>query len=139
MMPSLSHTFLHGYKEFFVGLDQSCSRAHLGYDIARNAILVDEARMTKKLILCFPEPLSMDHYCNAKGELESETVPFKSKNSWSSEGVSPREIVQTHAIISWKVAVDEQEQRFTELPASSNRKEEEAKKLALKLQRMSLS
>lgn len=142
-MPSLSYTLLKDSEAFFQELKTTpaeyCERAHLGFDVAQNAILGNEARSSKTLILRFPEQLSTEHYCNpmAKGELICEFLPFATKNEWTDKDVSiSQEVTQTHTIIFWKVALHEQEQRV--VICAKSPEDELSKKLARKLKRMSL-
>lgn len=140
-MPSASHTYLHGFGSFFDELKKSpedyCACAELGHDIVRNAIIAgDEARKTKKLLLCFPEHivLSTRHYCKAgasKTELKSDMIPFETKFKWYDE-----DIVRGHDVVFWKVAIHEEEPRIKTLPQSDESKE--AAKLLARLKSMSM-
>jgi hypothetical protein len=112
-MPSVSHYWLHAPKDYFEKVEAfniDCPRTKEAHDVARNAILDDEDRQTKLLLLRFPEniALSNNHYSPTAidFELDSEVVPFE-----SSFKVANKQFKTTTTAIYWKIAIIEEKKR----------------------------
>ena len=117
-MPSASNSYLNHLDNFFENLKRfriHCNRAQLGHEVARNAILDDDARMTKRLVLRFPEYiiLSAHQYTDSTGNLSCELIPCQSEFFWQE-----RTITQVHDYILWKVAIQEEEPRVVKCPVA---------------------
>ena len=130
-MPSASNSYLNHFNVFFENLKQfriHCKRAQLGHEVAQNAILDDDARMIKRLVLRFPEYiiLSAHQYTDSTGNLSCELIPCQSEFFWQETTIS-----RTYDYIYWKVAIQEEEPRVVKRPVGDE--SEGVAKLAARL------
>jgi hypothetical protein len=135
-MPSMNHAFLHEFDFLTQRMKDAgshCGRTQEAHDVARNKILQDGSRLTKRLLLRFPTDiqLSMKPYSpEESNEIEIEIVPFKSDFE-----LAGKFWATTVARVSWKVSVIEIEKRIVKASKDTNRA---AEKLSEKLSSMSV-
>lgn len=117
-VPSMSHWNLHESGKFFAHLgsmNELCPRTKQSHDVARNAIRSDEKRMTKYLLLRFPEHfiLSTRFYSEHPTELQCKLAPIDTSIEMNLNS-SSKKIVQGVNVVYWKVSVKEVHQRIVE-------------------------
>jgi hypothetical protein len=134
MMPSVSAWTLSNFDKFFAHQEKYnhlCLRSKQGHDVFRNSILSEKKRLTKYLLLRFPENLilSTEHYSEHKTELTCKMAPMLDVSfDWKNEKGIPQ---QTN-IVYWKVAVKESRERVVEsksVDTSQTKGEKELSKL----------
>lgn len=139
MMPSASHTYLHGFEPFFEKMNEKnpetySQPVHVGHNVARNAI-IDGGKdcKTKKLLLCFLAHivLSRNHYLKTKAELQDNMIPLKTKFEWYG-----MKLVRIHDVVFWRVAIHNDNPKVVTRAVDNELKE--AAKLAALFVSMSL-
>lgn len=123
-MPSMSHAFLHESEMLIKkqkAHDTHCSRTQESHDVARNKILKDERRQTKRLLLRFPQDMELSNnvyspQSSDDGEIEIETLPFKSEFE-----AGGHKVTTVTVRISWKVSIVEEEKRVVKSSTDSNK------------------
>lgn len=133
-MPAVHAWNLSNFDKFFAHQEKYnhlCSRSKQGHDVFRNSILLEKKRLTKYLLLCFPENLilSTEHYSEHKTELTCKIAPLLDVSfNWKNENAIP----QLANVVYWKVAVKESRERIVEskpIDASQTKGEKELSKL----------
>lgn len=134
-IPTILHSFLHEPIALTEALKKAnifCEKTQDSHDIARNAIIKNKKRQTKRLLLRFPKGTQLsNHQYSPKstdGEIESDFVPFHSE--FHIAGVKYNTSL---ARVSWKVAIAETEKREIAAAEETNRA---AAKLTAKLTSM---
>jgi hypothetical protein len=117
-VPSMSYWNLHESGKFFDHLEsmsELCTRTKESHDVARNAIRSDEKRMTKYLLLRFPEHfiLSTRFYSDHPTELQCKLAPIDTSLDLTVNGAS-KKLIQGVNVVYWKVSVKEVHQRIVE-------------------------
>jgi hypothetical protein len=138
-MPSISRSFLDNSDELVKqqkAANLHCQRTQEAHDVARNGILKDVKRQTKRRLLRFSEdldPLSNIVYSPQSTDGEIDISPFPLKRSFK---IKEKEFNSTIVRVSWKVSTLEIEKRVVKSVDDGNKA---ADQLLARLSGMDLS
>jgi hypothetical protein len=141
-IPSMSHWNLHESGKYFAHLEtmnELCNRTKQSHDVARNAIRSDEKRMTKYLLLRFPENyiLSTRFYSEHPTELHCKLVPLDTSLTLTMNNNTSKKVPHhVNVLAYWKVSVKEVHPRVVESTDDAQTKGE--KELSKIFSRMSV-
>jgi hypothetical protein len=123
-IPSIGTVFLNNAAFFNERMKEAkvhCARTQESHDVARNKILKDEKRQTKRLLLRFPSDKELSNTVYSPkslgGEIELQVVPIKTEfiidAGDASDTTRKHKFMTTIARVSWKIAVIGKETRET--------------------------
>lgn len=144
-MPSVSRTYLEDFDLVYEALgSENVPQIELAHEILRNALKDKKERQERHVLLQFPKSidpgLCTKHYkadTASQTELDCDYVDIMPKFACPYDGKNTKE--QLACFVFWRVTLDELEQRVVVGRSASKLETKAAKKMAKRMQGMSLS